>query len=160
VKVWRLGRRQFAPSPSDAYSGEGAAQRGGRWNSRGVAVAYASENESLALLEYLVHVDLDFIPNDLAFFPAEIPADAIQHIDVLPEGWDETPPRAATAPVGDALVFENRHLALSLPSIVIPFARNYIINPKHERFAEIRFHAPIPFTIDDRLARRGQPKFG
>jgi RES domain-containing protein len=156
LKIWRLGRRQFAPSPSDAYSGEGAAQRGGRWNSRGIAVAYASENESLALLEYLVHVDLDFIPIDLAFFPAEIPEDAIHPIDVLPEGWNETPPRAATAPVGDALVLENRHLAMSVPSIVIPFARNYIINPRHARFTEIRFDEPIPFVIDDRLARRGR----
>jgi RES domain-containing protein len=153
LRVWRLARRQFVTDSIDAYNGDGSSRRGGRWNSRGVAVAYASENESLALLEYLVHVDFDFVPVDLAFFPAEIPEDAIHPVGELPEGWNETPPRESAALVGDAFVAANRHLALRVPSIVIPFASNVIVNPRHKRFAEIKFQEPIAFTVDKRLAR-------
>ena len=50
--AWRIVR---AARVNSAFTGEGARVYGGRWNSRGTAVIYVSEHESLAALELLVH---------------------------------------------------------------------------------------------------------
>jgi RES domain-containing protein len=157
LKVWRLARRRFAPTAAAAYSGEGAALRGGRWNSRGVRIAYASTNEGLALVEYLVHLDIAYAPTDLVFYPAELPDDAVENVVSIPDGWDVSPPSRATADVGDIFVAAAKHLALRVPSAVLPFAWNVMINPDHHRFREIAFDDPVPFTIDERLLRRLRP---
>ncbi len=40
---------------------------------------------------------------------------------------------------------------LSVPSVIVPSERNYLLNPAHPDFARIRFFAPRPFTFDRRL---------
>ena len=143
---------QFAPTPTDAYSGQGAAIRGQRWNSRGVALAYASENAALALVEYLAHLkELGFVPKDLLFFPADLPDDALAPATPPPNGWDTSPPSPETAQFGDSFVRSGRHLVIAVPSVVIPFATNYLLNPAHAQFAEVTFGTPIPYVIDRRL---------
>ncbi|RME73410.1 MAG: RES domain-containing protein, partial [Verrucomicrobia bacterium] len=52
--VWRLVRERYADA---AFSGEGAAKFGGRWNSRGIGLVYTSETRALAALETLVHLN-------------------------------------------------------------------------------------------------------
>ncbi|HVV00354.1 MAG TPA: RES domain-containing protein [Verrucomicrobiae bacterium] len=47
-QAWRMIKERHAAS---AFTGEGAAQYGGRWNSRGVAVVDASQTQALAALE-------------------------------------------------------------------------------------------------------------
>jgi len=49
---WRIVR---AARVNSAFTGEGGRVYGGRWNSRGTAVVYVSEHESLAVLELFVH---------------------------------------------------------------------------------------------------------
>jgi RES domain-containing protein len=68
--VYRVLRRKYAGSPFD---GEGAYRYGGRWSSAGVRLSYASEHQSLAMLEYSVHLDKDDPPEDLVLAVAEIP---------------------------------------------------------------------------------------
>ncbi len=46
--AWRLTKTRFLPT---AWDGEGARRSGGRWNSTGTAVVYASSTLSLALVE-------------------------------------------------------------------------------------------------------------
>ncbi|MDB6015650.1 MAG: hypothetical protein JWR19_139, partial [Pedosphaera sp.] len=52
--AWRIVRAKLAPT---AFSGEGAALFGGRWNSRGVRLVYTSSTKSLAALETLLHLN-------------------------------------------------------------------------------------------------------
>ena len=70
--VYRVLRRAYARSPFD---GEGAYRYGGRWSSPGVRLSYTSEHQSLAMLEYFVHLDKDDPPTDLVLAVAEIPED-------------------------------------------------------------------------------------
>jgi RES domain-containing protein len=42
-QAWRIVKAKHATT---AFSGEGAAKTGGRWNSRGVPVVYASSTKS------------------------------------------------------------------------------------------------------------------
>jgi RES domain-containing protein len=36
-------------------------------------------------------------------------------------------------------------------SVVVPYERNYLLNPAHPDFPKIRFSAPKPFVFDKRL---------
>jgi len=61
-EAWRILKEKHAAT---AFSGEGAAKTGGRWNSRGVPVIYTSSTQSLATLESLVHLNPPVIFNML-----------------------------------------------------------------------------------------------
>src|SRR5438105_13142535 len=56
IEAWRICLARHA---STAWSGAGTRANGGRWNSIGVAIVYASSTLSLAALENLVHADSD-----------------------------------------------------------------------------------------------------
>ena len=60
--VYRVLRKVYARTPFD---GEGAYLYGGRCSSPGTRLSYASEYQSLAMLEYFVHPDKDDPPADL-----------------------------------------------------------------------------------------------
>ena len=152
MRVWRLVRSRFAQDP---YGGAGAALGGGRWNSRGLYVAYAAWSRSLAMLELLVHVARDQAPDDLVFVGAEIPDDAIQDLNVasLPEGWRRTPPPLELRAVGDAGVRQTRTLALRVPSAIVPQEHNLLINPEHPQFRNMTLEPPEAAFIDARLIR-------
>ena len=62
VLLWRITRKPFL---AQALEGLGAKRYGGRWNSKGFAVVYTSESLELAVLEALVHLDIDLLPKDV-----------------------------------------------------------------------------------------------
>ncbi|MGH9263009.1 MAG: RES family NAD+ phosphorylase, partial [Acidimicrobiales bacterium] len=68
MRAWRLTRHPHAD-----LSGAGARVYGGRWTSPGLALVYASERLSLAILEILVHADPDLLPDDYVEVELEIP---------------------------------------------------------------------------------------
>ncbi len=153
MTVWRLVRRPFARDAQSAYSGEGAARRGGRWNSRGVHVTYASTSRALAVVELLVHVDWSDVPSDLVFIGATLPRGGVERLDKVPERWNASPPLPTSAEVGDAFVQRGRALALLVPSAVVAGEHNVLLNPLHPRFNDITFTEPDAFTLDRRLHR-------
>jgi RES domain-containing protein len=152
LRVWRLTRTPFAQTPFD---GVGPARGGGRWNSRGTYVAYASSSQSLAILEVLVHINREQAPTDYVFVEAEVPSDAVEVLDAggLPRGWQAEPPPARLRAIGDRWARSNRSLALRVPSAVVPSEANYLINPSHPRAREIEIVATVPAVLDPRLLR-------
>src|SRR5271154_198445 len=69
MRFWRICRRRYA---ADAASGEGARLYGGRWNSRGVRILYASASLALATVETFVNLAPNLMPADLVFIEGEI----------------------------------------------------------------------------------------
>src|SRR5207244_2028251 len=59
LSAWRLTKTKLLAS---AWDGQGARKSGGRWNSVGIAVVYASGTLSLALVEVLVHLPSGILP--------------------------------------------------------------------------------------------------
>jgi RES domain-containing protein len=148
-EFWRIVKARHAAT---AFSGKGAADYGGRWNSRGVAVVYTSGTRALAALESLVHLN-----PPVAFKYVAIPArcdDALIESfspKKLPRNWRQEPPARSTQRIGDEWVREARSAVLRLPSVIISAEPNYLINPAHPDFKKIFIGKPEPFTFDRRL---------
>src|SRR5882672_351283 len=90
MQFWRICRRHYA---AEAAGGEGARLYGGRWNSRGVRVVYASTSLALAAMETFVNLEPNLRPTDLVSIAGEIPDTIeIERIDLkrLPANWRET----------------------------------------------------------------------
>jgi RES domain-containing protein len=153
IPAFRLCKTRHAAT---AFTGEGARIAGGRWNSPGVAVVYASSSLSLATLEVLVHLDdPEAFARLFAWFAMEIPDELIEVLEEskLPPGWCADETTSATQVLGDAWIRSQRSAVLAVPSVVTPGERNYLLNPAHPRFSEIRIAAPQPFRPDPRLAK-------
>jgi RES domain-containing protein len=148
-EAWRIVKEKHAAT---AFSGKGAADNGGRWNSRGVPVVYTSSTKSLAALENLVHlnppVPFKYVAIRIKFGDALveiIPAEA------LPPDWQTEPPPPSTKAIGDACARAARSAVLALPSVIIPGELNYLLNPAHPYFKKISLGKPEPFALDPRL---------
>ena len=135
--VWRLTRKQHVDR---ALEGEGARRFGGRWNSRGVAVVYAAESLELALLEALVHLDVDSLPKDYWQICYEVDDALVGGPPArLPKGWDALPPyQPKVQKIGDAWVKSGASLGLRVPASVLPLRCNVLINPAHCDIGRVR----------------------
>lgn len=144
-------RKKYARTPFD---GEGAFLYGGRWSSPGIRLSYASEHQSLALLEYFVHLDKDDTPSDLALAVAEVPDDLSQEgveISHLPANWQAPAAPPELTRIGDEFVGRGKHCLLVVPSVLAPDEHNCLINPEHTEFNRIVIREPEPLAYDPRM---------
>jgi RES domain-containing protein len=152
MRFWRICRRRYA---ADAASGEGARLYGGRWNSRGVRIVYASSSLALAAVETFVNLEPNLRPADLVFIEGEI-SDAVEIARVdpktLPAGWLETRYESLHR-FGDDWIRNGQTAALMVPSAAIRGEWNVLLNPAHAHFHKIRFKHPEPFKFDLRMFR-------
>ena len=147
--VWRLTHNKHV-----APDGEGARRYGGRWNRPGTPIVYASGTLSLAVLEFLVHVDSDLLPESLVSVRATIPDSvAIQTINlsVLPGNWRDKIIPMAVQDLGISWAQRANSPVLKVPSVVIEHEWNYVLNPLHPDFEKIRWESAVPFSFDPRL---------
>ena len=148
-EAWRIVKAKHAAT---AFSGQGAADFGGRWNSRGVFVVYTSGTKSLAALENLVHLNPPVLFSYVAI-PIQFDAALLEQFPLkkLPADWPVEPPPPSARQIGDAWVREARSAVLALPSVIIAGEPNYLLNPAHPDFKKISIGRPEKFTFDSRL---------
>ena len=155
-RVYRVLRKAYARTPFD---GEGAYRFGGRWSSPGVRLSYTSEHQSLAMLEYFVHLDKDDPPTGLVLAIAEVPDDlAREQVNVrdLPVNWREAAAPPELARFGDEFVERGSNCLLLVPSVLAPSEKNCLINPAHAQFGRIAGHELEALSYDLRMfAKRG-----
>lgn len=151
LTVWRIERKRYADS---AFTGDGARLYGNRFNSKGTPVVYVAESLPLALLETLVGLTDYGQLHQYVFFRAELPQERIETWTAqdLPSGWNAHPPTSASKRVGDVWAASKRSLGLRVPSVIVPYSYNYLVNPLHPAFAEVRVHAEERLPVDERLA--------
>jgi len=152
MRFWRICRRRYA---AEAGSGEGARLYGGRWNSRGVRVVYASTSLALAAVETFVNLDPNLLPEDLVSIEGEIPGDLrVDKLDpeVLPAGWQKSRDRRVER-FGDEWIRRSESVALLVPSAAIRGEWNLLLNPAHNGFSQIQFRIPERFEFDARMFR-------
>ena len=156
MRVWRV-----LPARRQTLDGEGTRRFGSRWVPRGLPAIYTSATLSLAALELFVHTDPDLVPADLQAISAEIPDDlAVCELALseLPANWRDIPPPAELQELGRAWIAERTAAILSVPSVVVPTERNYVLNPTDAGFRRIHVGKPEDFIFDPRMWKgKGKP---
>ena len=137
-------------------SGFGARLFGGRWNKKGMSVIYTSESISLATVEHLVHVPFAIVPNVMSIATLKI-ANSIKprtlNITDLPSNWRDYPSPPELAEIGTKWVLSKKSLMLRVPSAIIKFEHNVLINPSHSHMKHVKVHHVVSYKIDHRLLR-------
>jgi RES domain-containing protein len=152
MEIWRICRGRFA---GEAFSGEGARRFGGRWNSRGVPMVYASSSLALAAIELFVHLEPNQQPDDLisvaATLPAGEPAERLEPERLPAEWWTDDFEQLRA--IGDKWIQGTTSLALAVPSAALRAEWNVLVNPLHPAVAEIKIAEPVEFHFDARMFR-------
>jgi RES domain-containing protein len=152
MRVWRICRQLHA---AGAFSGEGARLYGGRWNSQGVSMVYASPSLALAAVETFVHLEPNLQPDDLVSIEAELPDDvASERLDLksLPRNWHKLRDEPLRK-FGDRWIEAGETVALRVPSAAIRGEWNVLLNPAHPDFRRVKIQRPGPFEFDLRMFR-------
>jgi RES domain-containing protein len=147
---WRIVKQRHIAT---AFSGEGARLFEGRWNSGGVAMVYCSEHVSLAALEILVHMQPVVPREKFRLFRATWEEKMMISLEVtkLPRGWNTAMAGAASRQVGDDWISNAKSAVLSVPSVIVPRERTFLLNPKHPDFSRIKIKDNGPLELDPRL---------
>jgi len=147
--VYRLAHFKYR----NDLSGKGAELAGGRWNSKGLALLYTGENIALCAAEVAVHIPFGIMPDYYVLQFIQLPKTKIETIktNTLPKDWMKIPYLSETKTIGDGFVKKEKSLVLKVPSAVIPYEFNYLINPNHSKFKSIELLETKPFEFDTRL---------
>ena len=124
--VYRISKTQY----SNDLNGTGAKLFGGRWNHIDTPCIYTSASRSLAVLEYSVNVNVDFIPRALSICVFEIDESQVTEVKSkkLPGDWRDVPAPFSTKDFGTKILQKGKPI-LKIPSIIIPDEFNFILNP-------------------------------
>jgi RES domain-containing protein len=142
VTLWRVSNHA-------ALDGAGGLRAAGRWHTRGNPVVYCAGSAAAALLETLVHAEIDAedIPVALRYLEIDVPdpvaIETIRHVHAT--RLDRT--RLA----GDEWLRSRRTAILRVPSAIAPETWNYLINPAHPESAGIRIVKVHRYVVDRRL---------
>ena len=149
-KGYRIVRQRFA---ANAFDGEGSRLFGGRWNKKGIRMVYTSASASLAVLETFMHMGIDAHSISHAIIEIDIPDEIIEEVTAedLPDEWRDNPAPEACQKFGNDWIGSQRSAVLSVPSIVMPIERNYLINPSHIDYKKITIHEAVKYEYDDRM---------
>ena len=143
-----------------AMTGEGARLYGGRWNSPGVAMVYAAQSLSLAMLELLVHLEAEIVlRGHWRYLELAVAPEAIRTCESwveVPADYAVLPVPASTRAIGDRWVAEAVSVGLSVPSAITPGERNLLLNPAHPDYAAAVVTGPAKgLRLDQRLIKVG-----
>ena len=147
MRVWRI-------SNYETLDGAGGLRTSGRWHTRGRRVVYCAPNPATALLEILVHaeIELDDLPAAYRYLEIEIPegisAEALDAA-TLPAGWQSR--LDITRAVGDAWLDSRRSAVFTVPSVIVPQTSNILLNPDHPGAASLRILRIHTHPLDPRL---------
>jgi RES domain-containing protein len=103
-----------------------------------------------------VNTDPDLEPTDLVATTADVDENiAIETVagGDLPPDWRTYPAPPGLTKIGERWLADSKSAVLSVPSVVIPNERNFILNPAHEDFQRLKIHPSEPFSFDPRNLR-------
>jgi len=149
VILWRISRHP-------ELDGAGGLRASARWHSRGRPIAYCAPNPAAALLEVLVHleVDIEDLPVGFRYLEIEAPDTlAVEDLgtSALAQPWRTDLP--ATRRAGDRWLYSSRTALLRVPSAIVPATWNILINPRHPESARVRVVRTHSHGLDPRLLR-------
>ena len=128
----------------------------GRWHTRGWRVVYCAQSPAAALLEILVHFEIDIqnLPVRYRLLKIEAPDDVRVErvsVDQLPADWPEN--TEVTRTLGAAWLTKGSAALLSVPSAIVPETFNILVNPAHRDAKRIVVVHAGEHAIDPRLLK-------
>ncbi len=147
--LWRI-------SNHISLDGGGGLRASHRWHTRGRPIVYCAPNPATALLEVLVHAEIEVedLPTRYRFLKIEAPDGiSIDRVDVvgLLVGWQDD--SSVTRRIGDAWLRSGRTALLEVPSVLVPETFNTLLNPRHTDTARVRIIEVLAHMLDPRLLR-------
>ena len=144
MQLWRI-------SNFPDLSGLGGVKIAGRWHPKGHHVVYCADHPSTALLETLVHATRHTVPGTFQLHCIEVGDDIDALESSLRQAWRDD--LAYTQQKGLAFLKDGKYALMKVPSIVMPKANNYILNPAHAASSRITIAESWRFPFDSRLLR-------
>ena len=128
----------------------------GRWHFRGRRVVYCAQSPAAALLEILVHFEIDIqdLPVRYRLLKIEAPDDVqIERVSVddLPVNWPQK--TEVTRELGEGWLVKGSAALLSVPSAIVPETFNILLNPAHQDAKRIVVVQTGEHAIDPRLLK-------
>jgi RES domain-containing protein len=147
VILWRV-------SNYATLDGVGGLYVSGRWHTKGHPVVYCTLNPATALLEILVHMEIDAEDRPERFQMLRIEGPDTLSVEeikpgALPSNWVED--IAFTQNVGDGWLSEAGSLLLRVPSVIVPETWNVLVNPQHAEASLLKVTMRYEHPFDARL---------
>jgi RES domain-containing protein len=120
MRLWRISN--YAD-----LSGRGGMVSAGRWNFSNTPLVYCADHPATALLEILVHVDAEDMPKDYQLLEIELPDSTAILVPDLPQNWKDDV--MLTRRLGTDFIVVGTHAAMEVPCVIVPFTKNYLLNP-------------------------------
>ncbi len=152
MKLFRLTNPLYAHD----LRGIGAKKYGARWNNKGVPMLYTAPDPATCMIEFMVHIqNPKLFPNNQVLVEIEVPDTlaTIKRVNsrALPDYWDQYPGPMELKLIGDKFTERRKQLILSVPCIPVPKTRNYLLNPLHNDFGQVRITEITNYPFEDRL---------
>ncbi|CCH53298.1 hypothetical protein BN8_02383 [Fibrisoma limi BUZ 3] len=151
MELFRLTRRTY----QNDLSGMGAYKYGARWNHKQHAMLYTASSRSLAMLETIVHLEKSQFLDDHCVMVIYVPDTVImrQFSDrELPNDWRVQ--EMYTKEVGTQWLTAQESLVLRVPSVLVKAEYNYLLNPAHMAFNDIKLIDIEPIEFDERFFQK------
>lgn len=145
--LWRISNHAL-------LSGDGALRASGRWHTRGRRVVYCAQSPAAALLEILVHFEIEVrdVPTRYRLLKILAPDDLVVErvsLGELPADWQHK--TEVTRTIGDAWLARRSAPFLHVPSAVVPETVNVLLNPAHPGAARLSITQVSDHAMDPRL---------
>lgn len=149
--LWRISNHA-------SLAGDGGMRASGRWHTRGRRIVYCSETPAAALLEILVHFEIDVRDLPAKYRRLKLHAPDNLRVDMvtaadLPTDWLEQ--TDVTRATGNRWLRAGRSPLLRVPSAVVPETFNVLFNPAHPDARHLSVVQVSEHAIDPRLLVSG-----
>lgn len=131
-----------------------ASGRAARWNPNEVKMIYTASSRSLACLENVVHRDKIGLSHIFDIMTIECP-DHVKmksiYLKDLPHNWADFDQMPKSQNIGLKWIKDSETAILQVPSSIVEEEVNYLLNPDHKDFEQIRVIKVQPFVFDNRI---------
>ena len=145
MELFRITKSEYQHD----LTGIGAYRHGGRWNTPQNSMLYTASRRSLAMLEIIVHWQQPNPPKGFVVVVLFVPDNTPVYNPYPIIDWQED--HQWSKEMGDSWLKENKTLLMSVPSVVVPSEKNFLINPLHTDFGSVKIISTEPFQFDKRL---------
>ena len=132
---------------------EGTLQNSSRWNKAGTKVIYTSCNLSLATLELVVRGIKPKMLRMYSYFVFTLDPKLILEIeaDQLSSNQNKRGGEEETMDVSGQWIHEDKSPVLKVPTVITPGESNYLLNPIHADYKQVKVKGPFSLDVDKRL---------